>query len=113
MQLFQSSPLEFPIWLLRQIPMIGKYYPLGNRYADAYEHFWTGFILTLLFSIISPVITPKASITCIVVTAILHVLVKELRDWKLHGYFNWVDFIVRSAGFILCAPISWYIIHKV
>lgn len=109
-----DSPLSLPIRTLKAIfPVMGRYYGNLNNSPDAYEHFYVGYIGTLICRILQSYYNYTWALVPIL--WFFHYVVKELiLDGKKH-IFNkdrtqvdmlnfWCDTITRNAGFVFALP---------
>lgn len=109
-KLGETSLLQLPIDLLRKIKFIGEYYPDSGRHCDAYEHFHTGFIITLVIAWLMFIWKPAFFL--ILPAMFFHIFWKEVLHDKpkresgvLHEIQAFhVDLTLRTMGFVFGAP---------
>jgi len=109
MKLGETSLLELPLRLLARIfPNVKEHYAGNYRNTAGFEHFFTGFICTLIFGHLMR-ITPWLGLGLIPIF-VMHVIWKEVihdahkrttpEEWKIF----WVNLIERTAGFVFGLP---------
>lgn len=109
-KLGETSLLQLPIDLLRKMPFIGEYYPDSGRHCDAYEHLFTGFILSLVIAWLMTFCKPAFFL--ILPAMFVHIVWKEVIHDKpkrdtgaLHEIEAFhVDLTLRTMGFVFGAP---------
>ncbi|MDX1902096.1 MAG: hypothetical protein SFW66_08890 [Gammaproteobacteria bacterium] len=95
--------MDFPITLIRKIfKSIDAYYKGHSEHIDAYQHFWSGFLIVLI-SCLMPI---KFGIAFCILGFFIYVVLKEIiyDIFFKKKKFNKIDLILRISGFLFSAP---------